>query len=302
VAGAAGGGSEQSLFVILPGATSVRPEPQPANGEPTLKGKLQLTVSNTTDRTLRGRVRVVPEADAPAAWVGVGEPERDFPPRGTQTFAVDVTVPAGTSGRFAYRPYVAWAESPDDYSYSGPVFTVEAAAAPPARRGLPGWLIALLALIGVLALLLIGYAVFRLMRPAAPPPPRIVAEGRLTIPSDSASDLDVPGGSVVTGAQPEFAAADLQNVPGGFPVVQNLGPANDAGLAEAPGAATPGLDECRRATYRRTGIPFGNLYVGGHLCVRTGRGNLSLVRIVRLSPTSPQAFVAEIVFTTWEAP
>ncbi len=298
--GADGGGSGQSLFVILPGATTLRPEAQTVDGSVALKGQVQLTVSNTTDRSLRGRVRVVPEGPAPAAWVDVREPERDFPPRGTHTFAVEVTLPPGTSGSFMYRPHVAWADAPDDFSYPGQVFTVEAAAPPPGRRGLPGWLLALLVLLALLALLLIGYVVVRLVRPPDPPGPRIVAEGRLTIPAEAAADLDVAGGSVAVSSQPAFGGADLQNVPGGFPVVQNVRPVNGAGLAEVVGASTPGLETCQRATYQPAGVPFGNLYVGGHLCVRTSQGNLSLVRIVRLPPSTPQAFVAEIVFTTWE--
>ena len=286
--------------MILPGATTVRPERDGADGTATLKGQLQLTVSNTTDRPLRGRVRVVPEDQAPEGWVRVGEPERDFPPRGTHTYAVAVTLPPGTSGSFKYRPHVAWADSPDDYSYPGPVFTVEAAPGAPPRRGLPWWRIVLFALLALLALLLLGYLVLRLVRPPAPPAPRVVAEGRLTLPAESAADLDVAGGGVATGAQPGFGATDLQNVPGGFPVLQNVRPVNGASLAEAPGASTPGLDECRRATYQPAGVPFSSLYVGGHLCVRTSQGNLSLVRVVRLPPSAPQASVVEIVFTTWQ--
>ena len=83
-----------------------------------------------------------------------------------------------------------------------------------------------------------------------------------------------------------------------WPVTITAG--HGASLAEAPGASTPGLDECRRATYQPAGVPFSSLYVGGHLCVRTSQGNLSLVRVVRLPPSAPQASVVEIVFTTWQ--
>jgi hypothetical protein len=137
-AGAATGVSGQSsLFVITAAGTTIKVDPQTGKGEGTF------TVSNTTERPLRGRARLVPAEGAPEGWARVEEPERDFPARGTQQFALAVAVPPGTAGTFTYQTYVAWVESTDDYSFAGPTFTVDAALPPPPPRPFPWWLIAI---------------------------------------------------------------------------------------------------------------------------------------------------------------
>jgi hypothetical protein len=136
VSGAATGANGQpSLFVITAAGTTIRVDPQTGLGAGTF------TVSNTTERPLRGRARLVPAEGAPEGWARVDEPERDFPARGTQQFALAVTVPPGTTGAFKYQPFVAWVESTDDFSYSGPTFTVEAATPSPPKRPFPWWLV-----------------------------------------------------------------------------------------------------------------------------------------------------------------
>jgi hypothetical protein len=132
---AAGVSGQASLFVLTAASTSIKVDSQTGRGEGTF------TVSNTTDRPLRGRARLVPAEGAPEGWARIEEPERDFPARGTQQFGLAVSVPPGTTGAFKYQTYVAWVESTDDFSFAGPTFTVEAATPAPPRRPFPWWLV-----------------------------------------------------------------------------------------------------------------------------------------------------------------
>ncbi|MEW5989621.1 MAG: hypothetical protein AB1791_23590, partial [Chloroflexota bacterium] len=58
------------------------------------QGEVSFTVTNTGQRPLRGRARVIPLQGASAAWFTlVGEPEREFGVASTQQFTVQVQIP-----------------------------------------------------------------------------------------------------------------------------------------------------------------------------------------------------------------
>lgn len=114
-----------------------------------------LTVTNQTERALRGTARLVPIEPTRREWIQVveGEEERAFAPKGTHQYKVRAELPKGTpKGSYAFRLDFVNSENPDEDSTPGPAIALKVADAAPAPAGkFPMWIIPVIAvvLIGV---------------------------------------------------------------------------------------------------------------------------------------------------------
>lgn len=117
-------------------------------------GELSFTVTNTTDRILKGRAVLVPLQQTKKEWLSLDKPEREFTVPGTQQFVVRVSVPSGSpAGKYTFRLDVVSVERPDEDFAQGPVaaFTVAPSPPPAPTKPFPWWI-----LIVVAAVVLIG--------------------------------------------------------------------------------------------------------------------------------------------------
>ena len=114
-------------------------------------GNIAFTVSNTSGRHVRGRLRVVPQAPAIKSWLTIaGDAEQDFPPGVTQQITVRVAVPAGsTEGTYVFRLDCVSVEQPDEDYTQGPTVSIPVAKPAPKPKPFPWW-------IPVAAVLLLG--------------------------------------------------------------------------------------------------------------------------------------------------
>jgi hypothetical protein len=142
-----------TAFAISTATTTVRLE----------AGEVQFTVTNTSGRPLRARLRAVAlQPEAQGWFTAAGETERPFALGETQQVTVRLAVPPQTpAGSYAVRLDAAAEDNPDDDSVQGPSVTVEVPPPPP-KKPIPWWL--LLAAVAVVLLLIGGGAAFFLLR------------------------------------------------------------------------------------------------------------------------------------------
>jgi hypothetical protein len=134
-------------------------------------GEVVFTVSNTSNRPVRGRARLVLPANAPADWFTiVGAAERDFAPAATQQYTVQAN-PAATEagGRYLLRLDMIGVQNPDEEFAEGPTVTVEVAPAQPMTKPFPWWIVAA-GLGGLLVLAVLAFVVIRLVGGNDEPP------------------------------------------------------------------------------------------------------------------------------------
>lgn len=123
------------VFAITAVSTSVKTDAQG-------KGEASFTVSNVSDRPLRGRAAAKADAPGQQGWLAlVGEAEHAFPPGGTHKFTVAITLAPGTAlGKYGFRLDVASPQNPDEDFAEGPRVTIEVeAATAAAKRPFPWW-------------------------------------------------------------------------------------------------------------------------------------------------------------------
>jgi len=142
------------------------------------------TVTNTTPRPIRGLARAKPLGDTKQQWLSIaGDTERDFAAGATQQFTVSFDAADGAqptpgarpasatpsgggagggvpAGKYPFRLDVASAQNPDEDFTEGPTVNVEvAAAAQPAKKSFPLWIIfvilGIVLVIGVVILILV---------------------------------------------------------------------------------------------------------------------------------------------------
>jgi hypothetical protein len=130
------------------------------------KGQAQavFTVSNDSQRALRGRGRIAPQDPAQDAWFTVdGAAVRDFPVAGTQQYTVLVAVPPATPpATYSFRFDEVGEFNPDEEFTLGPTvsFTVLPPPPPQPAPKIPMWawiaaaVVALLIVVGIIAFLL----------------------------------------------------------------------------------------------------------------------------------------------------
>jgi hypothetical protein len=142
--------------------------------DPSGRGEVPFTVSNTTATPMRVRASLLPSELLKREWLSLRGPTvRDLPPGSTEVFIVDIQVPSGTPpSRYTFSLVAADNDLPDERFSEGPTVSVavSAPAAEPAR-GVPWWLIALGALV-------VGggaIAAFFALRAEEPPPPECPA-------------------------------------------------------------------------------------------------------------------------------
>jgi hypothetical protein len=133
-------------------------------------GEIIYTVSNTGNRPLRGRARLVLPANTPADWFTItGPAERDFAPAATQQYTVQATPGATTAGgRYLLRLDMIGVQNPDEEFAEGPTVTVEIAPAQPVAKAFPWWIVAV-GLGGLFLLAVLAFILIRLLGGAGEP-------------------------------------------------------------------------------------------------------------------------------------
>ena len=127
--------------------------------------RLVFTVTNTSQRPLRGSLRAKALDSGQASWLAIsGETERDFPPGLAHQVEVNAKVPAGAAaGKFRIRLDALSVANPDDDFTEGPAVSVTVAAPapkPPAKSMWWVWLI-----VGLVVLFVVGVALFLVFKP-----------------------------------------------------------------------------------------------------------------------------------------
>jgi hypothetical protein len=132
--------------------------------------RLVFTVTNTTQRPLRGSLRAKALDSGQAGWLKIeGEAERDFPPGGAQQVEVNAKVPAGTAAsKFRVRLDALSVANPDDDFTEGPAVSVTVTGASEEKKsgGIPWWV---WVIIGVVVLAIIGVVLWLVLRPNGDP-------------------------------------------------------------------------------------------------------------------------------------
>ena len=155
-------------FVITTTAT------EPLRADASGQARAVFTVTNTTARVVRGLAKVKPLGDTKREWLSLeGEPERDFPARGTHQFTVNFNGPATAPGgstpataaqdgatppaKYAFRFDIESAQDPDEDFAESPAVTVELMPATRREKKFPWWILIVLGallFIGLLVLIL----------------------------------------------------------------------------------------------------------------------------------------------------
>src|SRR5262245_29596891 len=125
------------------------------------KGEVTFTVTNSSDRMIRGQLKIRSLEETKSDWLKVaGELERDFSPGSTQQIVVKVHVPgAMRTGKFSFRVDVISVENPDEDYTEGPAVSLTAGLPAPPAKPFPWWILIVvcvsLVLVSVLIYLLI---------------------------------------------------------------------------------------------------------------------------------------------------
>lgn len=130
-------------------------------------GKVAFTVSNKTDKPLRGQLKLRPQGEAEDSWLKLeGESERDFEAKGSIQISVEIAPPEDAHvGRYEFRLDAASVENPDEEYTEGPKVIFELSESQPVveeeeKKPFPWWIVfvgggAALVMILVLILLLV---------------------------------------------------------------------------------------------------------------------------------------------------
>jgi PASTA domain-containing protein len=91
------------------------------------RGEITFTVTNSSARPLRGRLRVRPLGSTKGEWLNIaGEIERNFSPNATQQVVVKVAPPQGApAGKYQFRLDAVSVTNPDDDFTEGPTVDLE---------------------------------------------------------------------------------------------------------------------------------------------------------------------------------
>lgn len=130
--------------------------------------RLVFTVTNTTQRPLRGSLRAKALDSGQAGWLKIeGETERDFPPGLAHQVEVTAKVPAGTAAsKFRVRVDALSVANPDDDFTEGPAVSVTVTPATTGGGGIPWW-VGLI--IGLVVLAIIGAVLWLVLRESPEP-------------------------------------------------------------------------------------------------------------------------------------
>lgn len=126
--------------------TVTTPNPQL---RPDRTGEVSFTVTNLSSGKIRGEAKIKPDDPAQAAWLQVGDAERDFDVDGVQQFVVRITVPAGAPGgtcKFQLNMKGTSKTSGEEQFVGGP--SVAVTVPPPVEKNgkpFPWWIVAVAA-------------------------------------------------------------------------------------------------------------------------------------------------------------
>jgi PASTA domain-containing protein len=106
------------------------------------RGEITFTVTNSSARPLRGRLRVRPLGSTKGEWLNIaGEIERNFSPNATQQVVVKVAPPQGApAGKYQFRLDAVSVTNPDDDFTEGPTVDLEVKPTEAPKKPFP-WLI-----------------------------------------------------------------------------------------------------------------------------------------------------------------
>jgi hypothetical protein len=119
------------------------------------------TVTNTSARTLKGRLLARTSEPAKLEWFSiVGESVRDFAPNVDQKVVVQLAVPPGSApGSYSFRLDAVSQTMPDEDYTEGPSVAFEVKPPPGPKKPFPFWILA--AALAVVMLIVIVFLVVR---------------------------------------------------------------------------------------------------------------------------------------------
>jgi len=150
-------------FEIPDGPATTALKPQNVKGQTVRAGSATFSVTNKSGQPLAGRVSILPQGDAKAAWFEIGgEKERSFAASETQKISVDIKAPANAPvGDYKFRLRVVNVNDPDNDYTDSPVvtFNVPAVDGPPP---FPWWILAVVGAVLLVVVVggVIAYVVF----------------------------------------------------------------------------------------------------------------------------------------------
>lgn len=207
------------------------------------RSECSFTVTNVSGRALRGRAELRATNAAHQGWLTItGDPERDYPPNGTQQIAVRVAVPAGSpAGKSGFRLDVVSTENSDEDFAEGPTMAFD--VAPPApRKPFPWWIVAAAA---ALVLIVGGASAYLLTRSKAPEATAEVAEKAATPPAPEQTPAATTGTTPAPApdppsppAAPQVSARSVVDIAGRKMTFENVKLNGQGNVAQvAPGAS-----------------------------------------------------------------
>ncbi|MEO8133201.1 MAG: hypothetical protein ABI831_04400, partial [Betaproteobacteria bacterium] len=126
------------------------------------KGEASFTVTNTTERTLRGLLKIKPLDKTQLGWLTPsGDAERTFTGKGTHQVSVKIEVPASApAGTYSFRLDAISVDNPDEDYTEGQAMAIEVPPPPPEKpKKFPWWIPVVIVLILVIA----GFALWSLL-------------------------------------------------------------------------------------------------------------------------------------------
>ena len=171
-------------------------------------GKVIFTVTNTSQKPLRGTLRVRGLDSSQPAWFTVGgESERDFPVGVAHQVEVGVKVPAGTApAKFRMRLDALSVANPDDDFTEGPAVAVTIPTVEIKKpTGMPWWVWVVIALVLLIVLGVVGYLLTRKHETKLPDPPPQPASSPVVVappPPPPPIEFNDPRIQVAEGALP----------------------------------------------------------------------------------------------------
>jgi len=177
-------------------------------------GEATFTVTNVTDRAIRGRAELAAEDAEATPWLTlVGEPTRDFAAAGTDSYTVHIDLQAATPAkRYAFRLDMVGVHNTDEAYTKGPSVTFQAPEPEPKPK-FPWWIVA--AAVGLVAV--IAVVLVLVLRPKAITVPTLEAGISIAEATDALADAGIDVGEIRSVTDPDIPAGQLigTNPPGG---------------------------------------------------------------------------------------
>ncbi len=169
------------------------------------KGKVAFTVTNVTDRAIRGQLNVKPLDSTDPDWLSIdGEKERDFPAKKTLDVNVGVAIPPDVAaGKYTFRLDVFSVVNKDEDYTEGPNFAFEVPAENVQKKPFPWWILAVV--VGVLIIISVAIWLFLPGKVTVPnvigksveEAKKTVEEAKLRVETNDQPSVNIPPNQII---------------------------------------------------------------------------------------------------------